>query len=158
QDKATFYIGTDRPADLAALRRTFLAADAPLPISGEYMSAHAFDLAVEYGKDTYVSLTHAGSRTLVRMFALKSWANGVFAKQPGLGPSGADAVSQKLFSLVPETIPARLAGFRDRYAHHLLLVVSGDQREGTARLLEEFFAAPEHEGAFFECDADEAQS
>src|SRR5699024_601509 len=113
---------------------------------------------VEYGKDTYVSLKHAGSRTLVRMFALKSWANGVFAKLPGLGPSVADAISQKLFSLVPEKIPARLAGFRDRYAHHLLLVVSGSQREATARLLEEFFAAPEHEGAFFECDAGEAQS
>ncbi|ATG52981.1 D-lactate dehydrogenase [Brachybacterium vulturis] len=158
QDKATFYIGTHRPADLEALRRTFLAADAPLPISGEYLSAHAVDLALTYGKDTYVSLKHAGSRTLVRMFALKSWANGVFAKLPGMGPSVADAISQKLFSLVPEKIPPRLVGFRDRYAHHLLLVVSGSQREATARLLEEFFAAPEHEGAFFECDAEEAES
>src|SRR5699024_6915095 len=158
QDKATFYIGTDRPADLESLRRTFLAADGPLPISGEYMSAHAFDLAARYGKDTYVSLKHAGSRTLERMFALKSWANGVFAKLPGFGPSGADGISQNPFSLVPEKIPARLTDFRDRYAHHLLLVVSGSQREGTAHLLEEFFAAPEHEGAFFECDADEAQS
>src|SRR5699024_6375053 len=85
--KATFYIGTDDPADLEALRRAFLAADSPLPISGEYMSSHAFDLAIEYGKDTYVSLKHVGSRVLVRMFALKSWANGVFAKLPGMGPS-----------------------------------------------------------------------
>ena len=158
KDKATFYIGTDRPADLEGLRRTFLAADAPLPISGEYMSAHAFDLAVTYGKDTYVSLKHAGSRTLVRMFALKGWANGVLAKVPGLGPSVADAISQKLFALVPEKIPARLVEHRDRYAHHLLLVVSGSQREATAQLLTEFFTAPEHEGAFFECDADEAES
>jgi D-lactate dehydrogenase len=158
KDKATFYIGTDRPADLEALRRAFLAADAPLPISGEYMSAHAFDLAAEYGKDTYVSLKHAGSRTLVRMFALKSWANGVFAKLPGMGPSVADAISQKLFSLVPEKIPTRLTDYRDRYAHHLLLVVSGSERETAAQLLREFFAGPEHEGDFFECDADEAQS
>ena len=158
KDKATFYIGTDRPADLEGLRRAFLAADAPLPISGEYMSAHAFDLAVTYGKDTYVSLKHAGSRTLVRMFALKGWANGVLAKVPGLGPSVADAISQKLFALVPEKIPARLVEHRDRYAHHLLLVVSGSQREATAQLLTEFFTAPEHEGAFFECDAEEAES
>jgi D-lactate dehydrogenase len=157
-DKATFYIGTDRPADLEALRRTFLAADAPLPISGEYMSAHAFSLATEYGKDTYVSLKHAGSATLVRMFALKSWANGVFAKVPGLGPSVADAISQKLFSLVPEKIPARLSDYRDRYAHHLLLVVSGNERAATAQLLTDFLAAAEHEGDFFECDADEAES
>lgn len=158
KDKATFYIGTDRPADLESLRRAFLAADGPLPISGEYMSSHAFDLAVEYGKDTYVSLKHAGSRALVRMFALKSWANGVFAKLPGMGPSVADAISQTLFSLVPEKIPPRLVAHRDRYAHHLMLVVSGSEREATAQLLEEFFAAPEHEGAFFECDAEEAQS
>jgi len=165
KDKATFYIGTDRPADLEALRRTFLAADGPLPISGEYMSSHAFDLATEYGKDTYVSLKHAGSRTLVRMFALKSWANGVFAKVPGLGPSVADAISQKLFALVPEKIPTRLRQYRDRFDHHLLLVVSGSQREATTQLLGEFFAAPghggsapEHEGDFFECDADEAAS
>ena len=158
QDKATFYIGTDRPADLESLRRKFLAADGPLPISGEYMSSHAFDLAIEYGKDTYVSLKHVGSRVLVRMFALKSWANGVFAKLPGMGPSVADAISQKLFSLVPEKIPARLLEYRDRFDHHLLVVVSGSQREAAAQLLEEFFSAPEHEGAFFECDAEEAQS
>ena len=158
QDKATIYIGTDDPADLEALRRAFLAADGPLPISGEYMSAHAFDLAVTYGKDTYVSLKHAGSRTLVRMFALKSWANGVFSKVPGMGPSVADAISQTLFSLVPEKLPPRLVEHRDRFAHHLLLVVSGTEREATAQLLTEFFAAPEHEGAFFECDAEEAES
>ena len=146
KDKATFYIGTDRPSDLEALRREFLAADGPLPISGEYMSAHAFDLATEYGKDTYVSLKHAGSRTLVRMFALKGWANGVFAKLPGFGPSTADAISQKLFSLVPENIPSRLTDYRDRFDHHLLLVVSGSERAATAQLLREFFAGPEHEG------------
>ena len=157
-DKATFYIGTDRPADLEALRRRFLAADGPLPISGEYMSAHAFDLATRYGKDTYVSLKHAGSRTLVRMFALKGWANGVFAKLPGMGPSVADAISQKMFSLVPEKIPKRLTEYRDRFAHHLLLVVSGSERAVTAQMLHEFFAASEHEGEFFECDADEAES
>lgn len=158
QDKATFYIGTDRPGDLEGLRRRFLAADGPLPISGEYLSSRAVDLATQYGKDTYVSLKHAGSRTLVRMFALKSWANGVFAKVPGLGPSVADTISQKLFALVPEKIPTRLAEYRDRFDHHLLLVVSGSQREATKQLLTEFFAAPEHEGAFFACDADEAQS
>ncbi|UQN28830.1 D-lactate dehydrogenase [Brachybacterium kimchii] len=158
KDKATFYIGTDRPSDLEALRRAFLAADGPLPISGEYMSSHAFDLAAEYGKDTYVSLKHAGSRTLVRMFALKSWANGVFEKLPGFGPSVADEISQKLFGLIPEKLPKRLLDFRDRFEHHLLLVVSGSEREATQRLLADFFAAPDHEGEFFECDADEAQS
>ena len=73
------------------------------------------------------------------------------------GPSVADAISQKLFSLVPEKIPA-LTEYRDRFAHHLLLVVSGSERAVTAQMLHEFFAASEHEGEFFECDADEAES
>src|SRR5699024_6208684 len=136
-----------------------------------------FDLAIEYGKDTYVSLKHVGSRVLVRMFALKSWANGVFAKLPGMGPSVADAISQKLFSLVPEQIPARLLKYRDRFGHHLVggvsprrlggcgerfdrllwVVVRGSRREPAAQLLEVFFAGPAHEGEVCECGADVAK-
>lgn len=157
-DKATFYIGTDSPAALEALRRRFLEADGPLPISGEYLSSHAFDLAIEYGRDTYVSLKHAGSAVLVRMFALKKWANGVFAKVPGMGPSVADSISQRLFSLVPAGVPARLLAFRDRYAHHLILVVSGSERDATEQMLTDFFAEPGRDGAFFACDAEEATS
>src|SRR5699024_12296253 len=100
---------------------------------------------------------HVRGRDLGRLFALKSWANGVFAQRPGMGPSVADAISQKWFSLVPEKIPARLLEYRDRFDHHLLVVVSGSQREAAAQLLEEVFAAPEHEGAFYERDGEEAQ-
>ncbi|PWH07156.1 D-lactate dehydrogenase [Brachybacterium endophyticum] len=158
KDKATFYIGTDSPADLEGLRRAFLTSDRQLPISGEYMSSHAFDLAAEYGKDTYVSLKHAGSRTLVRMFALKSWANGIFAKLRLFGPTFADTISQKIFGLIPEKLPARLTDYRDRFDHHLLLVVSGSERAATKELLTSFFAEDSHEGEFFECDPDEAKS
>jgi D-lactate dehydrogenase len=37
-------------------------------------------------------------------------------------------------------------------------VVSGNERAATAQLLTDFLAAAEHEGDFFECDADEAES
>ena len=55
-DATTFYVGTNSPAELEALRRAILTSDMPLPISGEYMGRRAFDLAEKYGKDTFVSI------------------------------------------------------------------------------------------------------
>lgn len=158
KDTATFYIGTDSPKTLEDLRREILTSDRRLPISGEYLGRESFDMAQKYGKDTYVALKYAGSRTQVRMFALKNWANGVFAKLPGFGPTTADTIAQKLFALLPEQVPERLRAFRDRWEHHLILVVSHDQREETQQMLTGFFAQDGHDGEFFLCDAAEAEA
>lgn len=158
KDPATFYIGASSPDTLEDLRRAFLTADRQLPISGEYLGREAFQMALQYGRDTYTALKYAGSRTQVRLFALKNWANGVFAKVPGMGPTVADTISQKLFDLLPEQVPSRLLDFRDRWEHHLILVVSGSQRQETLEALEAFFAEPAHEGDFFSCTPEEAEA
>ncbi|WP_413336655.1 D-lactate dehydrogenase [Brevibacterium sp. GP-SGM9] len=158
KDPTTFYIGTNEPATLEDLRRAILASDRPLPISGEYMGRPSFDLAEEYGKDTFVSVKHAGSREQVKLFALKNWANGVFAKLPFFGPTVADTIAQKAFDLLPDQLPARMLDYRDRYEHHLLLVVSGDDKADTEEFLKSFFAEAAHDGDFFICTPDEAQS
>lgn len=158
KDTATFYIGADTPQTMESLRREFLTADRQLPISGEYLGRESFDMAQKYGKDTYMALKYAGSSTQVKMFAFKNWANGIFAKLPGFGPTTTDTISQKLFDLFPEQVPARLLEFRDRYEHHLILVVSGSQREETRQVLTEFFADSDHPGDFFLCDPAEAQA
>ncbi|MDN5609577.1 MAG: D-lactate dehydrogenase, partial [Brevibacterium sp.] len=43
KDSTTFYVGTNSPAELEALRRAILTSDMPLPISGEYMGRPSFD-------------------------------------------------------------------------------------------------------------------
>lgn len=82
EDPTTFYIGTNHPGELEELRRAILGADRPLPISAEYLGRGAFDLAAKYGRDTYTVVKYAGNHQLVRLFAVKSWANGVFARFP----------------------------------------------------------------------------
>src|SRR5699024_812753 len=125
----TFYVGTNSPAELEDLRRAILTSDMPLPVSGEYMGRPSFDLAETYGKDTFVSIKHAGSREQIKLFALKNWANGVFAKLPFFGQTVADTIAQRAFALLPQQLPERMLKFRDRFEHHLLLVVSGEEKD-----------------------------
>lgn len=155
----TFYIGTNDPSELEGLRREVLCSDRQLPISGEYFDRATFDLAERYGKDTFVGLKHWGNQQVRRMFALKSWANGVFAKIfPFLGPTFADTISQRAFALLPQQLPKRMIDYRDRFEHHLIMEVGEAQRQETEELLSSFFAEPGRGGAFFACTDDEAQS
>ena len=153
----TFYIGTNDPAELEDLRRDVLRADRQLPISGEYFDRATFNLAEKYGKDTYVGMKYAGSRQLQRMFALKAWANGVFAKLPFFGQTFADTIAQTAFGLLPHHVPKRLLDYRDRFEHHLIMEVGGAQKKETEEFLTSFFAEPGRGGAFLLCTEEEAQ-
>lgn len=153
----TFYIGTNDPGELEDLRREVLASDRMLPISGEYFDRTTFNMAEKYGKDTFVGMKYAGSRQLQRMFALKDWANGVFAKLPFFGQTFADTIAQTAFGLLPQQVPKRLLDYRDRFAHHLIMEVSDDQTTETREFLTSFFAEPTRGGAFLLCTEAEAQ-
>lgn len=154
----TFYIGTRRPSELEDLRRKVLQSDMQLPISGEYLGRTAFDLAEKYGRDTFVGLKHLSSRNLARLFALKNWANGLFAKLPLLGPTFADSLAQFAFGLLPRQLPRRMLAYRERFEHHLIMVVSDTEKLETEELLADFFADPRHDGGFFVCTDEEARS
>lgn len=158
KNPTTFYIGTNKPRALEEIRRRFLAADMPLPISGEYMGRSAFDLAEKYGKDTFVFLKHLSPAVQTRMFAFKTWANGVFGKVPGIGPTFADTVSQFIFDRVPNQMPKRMKDYRNRFEHHLILTVSAAQKEASEALLKDFFASEADLGEFFICTPDEEKS
>lgn len=158
QHTTTFYIGTDDPSELEDLRREVFDSGQQLPISGEYLDRATFDLAEKYGKDTFVGLKYAGSRQVRRLFALKSWANGVFAKLPFFGQTFADTIAQTAFGLLPQQLPKRMLDYRNRFEHHLIMEVGDAQRKETEEFLGAFFAAPGRGGDFFACTDDEAQS
>lgn len=158
KNPATFYIGTHSPRELEEIRRLFLQADMPLPISAEYMGRSAFDLAEKYGRDTYIFLKHLSPAVQTRMFAFKTWANGVFSKVPGIGPTFADTVSQRIFDLLPNQLPKRLVDYRNRFEHHLILTVSQHQQAQCEAMLKDFFTQAGHEGDFFICTPDESKS
>ncbi|WP_343527533.1 hypothetical protein [Sphingomonas sp.] len=70
EQTATFYIGTNDPAELTELHRRLLADCRTLPVSGEYIRRDAFDVAMTHGKDVFVAIERLGTDLLPAFFAL----------------------------------------------------------------------------------------
>ncbi|MGN7086931.1 D-lactate dehydrogenase, partial [Neisseria sp. P0001.S005] len=69
---AVFYIGTNDINELTDIRRAALSEFKNLPISGEYIHRHAFDIAAVYGKDTFYIIKTFGTHQLPKLFDLKA--------------------------------------------------------------------------------------
>ncbi|HUD95879.1 D-lactate dehydrogenase [Sphingobium sp.] len=142
---ATFYIGTNDPAQLTAIRRALLGDFASLPIAGEYMHRDAFDIADRYGKDMFVAIERLGTDRLPSLFALKSRMDAL----PFVGDGFSDRMMQRIGRLLPDHLPPQMRDYRDRFEHHLLLKMPHASLVETRALLASLFDTGE--GAYFEC-------
>lgn len=154
QQKAVFYIGTNDPGELNALRRRMLADSPTLPVSGEYIHREAFDLADRYGKDTVIAIRKLGTDRLPMLFRAKAWADRVAQRSRILPGAFSDRTLQFASRLFSDHLPARLRDFRDRYEHHLILQVADDGLDFARELLGAAF--PSATGGVFECTPEEA--
>lgn len=144
----TFYIGTNDTRALTDLRRSVLGSFRDLPIAGEYVHRDAFDMATEYGKDTFLAIRHLGTSRLPALFRVKRFIDR-FAGGSNLG----DRVLQAIARLFPNHLPSRLQDFRDRFEHHLILKMSGDGiaearaylETASAKMSLDYFACTDHE-------------
>lgn len=154
-EERVFYVGTNDPAVLQSIRRHVLGRFENLPIAGEYMHADAFRAAQTYGKDLFLFIRRFGAINVPRAYAAKSWFDGV-TEAVGLGKSVSDHLLQAVTRLLPEHMPARLIGYRDRYAHHLIFRTGGagivEMRDYLSSIL------PSEDGAFLECDDEEGRA
>jgi D-lactate dehydrogenase len=153
---AVFYIGSNAPDELEALRRHILTTFADLPVSGEYVHRAAFDIAERYGKDTFLAIRHLGTDRLPLLFALRGQIDAA-AERLGFPPSRfSDKVLQALSACLPSHLPGRMRAFRDRFEHHLILKMADEGvEEGRAHLKAIF---PSGTGDFFECEPAEAEA
>jgi D-lactate dehydrogenase len=153
KDKETrvFYIGTNDPAELTALRRAILGGFAHLPVAGEYMHRTCFDIAARYGKDTYLAIQKLGTDRIPALFAAKARIDGL----PFVPAGWSDKVIQFASNLLPSHLPPRLVEWRDRYEHHLLLRMADEGIAEAKAWLEAHF--PSASGDFFECTPVEAE-
>lgn len=149
-----FYIGSNHPDDLTAVRRHLLTALPRPPIAGEYIHRTAFDIGEQYGKDTFLFIDRFGTARVSKAFAFKSRVDGFFERFGLRGVT--DHTIQALTRLLPAHLPPRMRQWRDRYEHHLLVRVSRDQAEATRQFLGQHFK-DSPTGGWFECDADEAR-
>ena len=154
EPSTVFYIGSNAPDDLTAVRRHLLTALPRLPIAGEYIHRTAYDIGEKYGKDTFLLIDRFGTARVPAAFALKSRVDGFFER---LGLRGVtDHLLQAFTSLLPSHLPARMREWRQRYEHHLLVRVSNDTADATRAFLTQHFGGS-GTGGWFECDAEEGR-
>lgn len=152
---ATFYVGTNDPAELDTLRRAILSEAEELPISGEYIHRTAFDVAATYGKDVFVAIERLGTDRLPLLYAAKNRVDGVARRLPFMPRHLADRLLQGLSRLLPQHLPARMREWRDRYEHHLILKAADAGIAGVQRVLDRQF--PSKAGTYFVCSPLEAR-
>jgi D-lactate dehydrogenase len=154
EETATFYIGTNDPAELTALRRAMLRDFANLPVTGEYIHRTAFDIAAAYGRDTMAAIERLGTDRLPMLFAAKATVDRLAARFLPHEEGFSERLLQWLGRFAKDRIPPRLKAFRDAYEHHLILKVAG---EGVAEARVWLPGAfPSATGGCFECSAQEA--
>lgn len=152
---SVFYIGSEDPAELESIRRHVLARFEHLPIAAEYMHRTAYDASRDYGKDLFLFIRCFGTGAVPRAYGWKSRFDG-WTEKLGLGGAVSDQLLQLAMKLLPQHLPKRLDGYRDRFAHHLLLRVGRDGCEEARRYFGSIF--PSAKGDFFECTESEGQA
>jgi D-lactate dehydrogenase (quinone) len=156
EKEQSFYVGTNNPEDLYAIRRLLLTGLEQIPEVGEYMHRDIFDVAAQYGKDTFLSVLHLGTKRLPKLFAIKGRVDATLNKIGWLPPYLSDRAMQFFSRLFPEHLPKRMLTFREQYEHHLVLKLSDDAIEQGRQILTDYFASSSA-GNFFECNPDEAK-
>jgi D-lactate dehydrogenase len=154
-DTKVFYIGTNDPAELTQIRRHVLAHFRDLPIEGEYLHRAAFDVAEEYGKDTFLMIRYLGTAWLPMLFAFKGRLDSLGERLHFFSRDLSDKLLQTLSRFFPKHLPVRMREYRNKYEHHLMLKMSDAGVEDARRLLGAMF--PSAQGAFFECTDDEGE-
>ena len=152
-DCSTFYVGTNDPKHLTAMRRHMLTDFEHLPISAEYIHRDAFDIAAVYGKDTFFAIDRLGTDWLPQLFAFKARLDS-FASRFGALSGFSDRLLQMASRLLPNLLPPRLREFRNRFEHHLILKVSASGAEETRAY---FSASSPDSAGVFECSPLEAR-
>ena len=122
---AVFYIGANDADELETIRRRVLSEFSTLPISGEYLHRDAFDIADEYGKDTFLLIYYLGTERMPPLFALKGRCDAYLDRLSFLPSHLIDRILQGLSAIFPNHLPPRIREFRDKYEHHLMLKVAG---------------------------------
>jgi len=153
KNQQVFYIGTNNTDVLDQLRRHMLANFSNLPVAGEYMHRDIFDIAEVYGKDTFVMIDKLGTDKMPTFFTLKGRIDAWLSRIKWFKPHFTDRLLQKLATLLPSHLPARMKAYRDRYEHHLMIKMSGDGVAEARNYLQDFFQHAE--GEFFECEGKE---
>lgn len=156
QKEQTFYIGCNQPETLTQIRKDILSGFENLPEIGEYLHRDVFEIAKQYGKDTFLSVKYLGTDLLPKMFSIKGRVDALLNKLSFVPKYLTDRIMQGMAMLFPSHLPARMMQFHDRFEHHLILKMSDNGIAEAQQYLQQFFAENSNDGDYFECSKDEA--
>lgn len=117
------------------------------------MHRDIYDIAEQYGKDTFLMIDKLGTDKMPFFFTLKGRTDAILEKVKIFRPHFTDRAMQKFGHLFPSHLPARMKSWRDKYEHHLLLKMAGGGVAEAQNWLSEFFKTAE--GDFFACTPEE---
>ena len=152
-----FYIGTNVPQELTALRKHILTEFKALPEMGEYIHRSYFDGSDKYCKDLFLVIKYLGTAFLPKLFAFRGRVDGYLDKVPFLPNKLVDRSLQFIAKILPDHLPKRMRDYRDRYEHHLMIKANDEVIEETQSLLRGFFTSSAS-GEFFVCDRAEGEA
>jgi len=150
-----YYIGTNEPAVLTALRRRLLREFKHLPVSGEYMHRSYFDVCDSHGKDTFIVIQYLGSHIMPKLFAFKNKIDRLSRRFSFLPNQFADKTLQTLATVFPDHLPKKMRDYREKYEHHLLLHMADGGVDEAKYFLKDFFDT--QQGDYFECTEKEGK-
>jgi len=125
-----------------------------LPISGRDIHPVAYDIGEKYGKDTFLFIEKFGTARVPKAFAMKDKIDGMLEKVKIRGLT--DKVLQLLTGILPPHLPQRMAEFRNRYEHHLLLRIEDQDIAQVESYLQEYFKI-HSTGNYFLCNEEEGR-
>lgn len=157
KETAVFYIGTNDTNVLNDIRRNMLANFESLPVSGEYIHRDAFDVAADYGKDTFWVIKKLGTHRLPALFSLKAKVDRIAKKITFLPAHLSDKLLQAVSKVLPQHLPESLRRYRDHYEHHLIVKMGGKGVKEARDYLSQYFADTS-KGGYFECNPEESQA
>jgi D-lactate dehydrogenase len=152
-ETGVFYIGANDPAVLTRIRREILSGFENLPVAGEYMHRDCYDIARQYGKDTFLAIRWLGAGRIGGLFGLKSRFDAIAETWGFLPRFLSDRLLQAVSAMFPEHLPQRMNAYRDRFEHHLMLKMAGPGVEEARAYLGK--ALEDEDAEAFECTPDE---
>ncbi len=154
-DPVVYYLGTNKPDVLTAVRRLLLGRMKQLPIEGEYIHRGYFDICHRYGRDPFLLVHFLGPEVMPQFLAIKRTLDAYVGSVKFLPSNLVDRLLQWVSAVFPETLPKRVRDFRQRYDHHLMLKVSQESAADTEAILSSLLG--DDQGGWFRCTPDEGE-
>jgi D-lactate dehydrogenase (quinone) len=149
-----FYLGTNNPKKLTALRKNILTNFKELPDMAEYLHRTIFNVTEKYGKDTFLAIKFLGTKRIPSFFKAKAKFEYFINKVSILPSNLTNKILYYLSNFTFQHLPDKMIEYRNNYEHHLILSVSdGGINEMQKYLDREWNECPD--SGFFACTTDE---